>query len=199
MLIMKILPILVMFGASILFSPSKDWGIRWDLIPENILPIAIFFLRTFDITLATLRMLVVVRGKATAAWFIGFIQALSFILGISGVISNLHNPLNLLAYAAGFATGNVIGITIESKVAPGHSLLRIISPERGNLITETLRALGRGVTEVPAHGMQGMVSLIYCYTPRREVKSTKKQILNLDENAFITVENVRELQGGWRA
>ncbi len=144
-------------------------------------------------------MLAIVRGKASTAWMIGFVQALSFILGIAGVITNLQNPLNLIAYAAGFATGNVIGILIEAKAAPGHSLMRIVSPERGSLISETLHNLDRGATEVSGQGQQGMVSLIYCFVPRREVKETTDQILRLDPDVFITVENVRELKGGWRA
>jgi uncharacterized protein YebE (UPF0316 family) len=188
-----------LFGSSIALFWLSDWKIPWDLVPQDLFPLVIYFLRTFDLTMSTLRLLTVVRGMASAAWILGFIQALSFILGIAGVLTNLRNPLNIVAYAAGFATGNVIGILIESKVAPGHSLMRIISPERGNLISETLHDLGRGATEVSAQGQNGMVSLIYCFVPRREVRETKDQILRLDPDVFITIENVRELRGGWRA
>lgn len=183
------------------FMPQTllQWGINWEMIRPGFVPLAIFLLRTFDLTLATLRMLLVVRGRAISAWVVGFIEALSFILAISGVISDLLNPFNLVAYAAGFATGNIIGMTIESKVAPGHSLLRIISPQRGNLITDKLRELGRGVTDIPATGVEGMVSMLLCYVPRREVSRTRDQIISIDPEAFITVENVRELRGGWRA
>jgi uncharacterized protein YebE (UPF0316 family) len=190
---------IILFGSGLALLSPPDWSIPWYLVPQDFMPLVIFLLRTFDLTLGTLRMLSVVRGMASTAWIIGFFQALSFILGIAGVLSNLKNPLNLIAYAAGFATGNVIGILIESKAAPGHSMLRILSPERGRLISETLHTLGRGATEVSAQGQNGMVSLIYCYVPRREVRETKDQILRLDPDVFITVENVRELQGGWRA
>jgi uncharacterized protein YebE (UPF0316 family) len=190
---------LLLFGTSAALFYLSEWKIPWDLVPQDIFPLVIFFLRTFDLTMSTLRILTVARGMASAAWMIGFIQASSFVLGIAGVLSNLQNPLNLVAYAAGFATGNVIGIFIESKVAPGHSLMRIVSPERGSLISETLHDLGRGATEVSAQGRLGMVSLIYCFVPRRKVKETKEQILHLDPDVFITVENVRELRGGWQA
>jgi uncharacterized protein YebE (UPF0316 family) len=90
-------------------------------------------------------------------------------------------------------------MTIESNVAPGHSLLRIISSQRGNLITDKLRVLGRGVTDISAKGVEGMVSVLLCYVPRREVRRTKDQILSIDPDVFITVENVRELRGGWQA
>ena len=191
--------ILFLFGSNFLPSATLDWRIPWDLIPSNLIPIVIYLLRSLDLTLATLRMLAVVRGVAFTAWIIGFVQALTFILGISGVISNLRNPLNLVAYAAGFATGNVIGILIEAKVAPGHSLMRIVSSQRGRLIIESLHDIGKGATEVSALGQNGMVSLIYCFVPRRKVEETKDEILHLDPNVFITTENVRELRGGWQA
>jgi uncharacterized protein YebE (UPF0316 family) len=176
-----------------------ELGIDWNQIRPEFVPLAIFLLRSFDLTLSTLRVILVVRGRTLLVWIIGFIEALSFILGITGVISDLQNPLNFLAYAAGFATGNIIGMTIESKVAPGHSLLRIISSQRGNLITDKLRVLGRGVTDISAKGVEGMVSVLLCYVPRREVRRTKDQILSIDPDVFITVENVRELRGGWQA
>jgi uncharacterized protein YebE (UPF0316 family) len=191
--------ILTFFGINLKPQILLGWGIPWGQIRPEFIPLAIFLLRSLNNTLSTLRMLLVVRGKAFYAWIIGFLEALSFILGITGVISDLLNPFNLIAYTAGYATGNTIGMTIESLVAPGHSFLRIISPRRGNIITDKLRELGRGVTEISAMGLDGMVSVLFCYVPRREVKETKNQILAIDPDVFITVESVREIRGGWRA
>ncbi len=174
-------------------------GLDWGLIPPALVPFAIFILRTADLTLATLRVLAVVRGRRAFAWFTGFAQALLFVSAIAGVLANLDNLWNLVAYAAGFATGNVMGITLEAKLAPGHSLLRVISPRRGDTIAENLRHQGRGVTEVAGRGLDGTVNLLFIYVPRREVNRIKRDILQADPQAFVTVENVRELRGGWRA
>ena len=65
----------------------------------------IFLLRVSDMTLDTLRVLVVMRGKKGLAWLLGFFQAAIFVLAISSVLSNLDNPLNVVGYAAGFGTG----------------------------------------------------------------------------------------------
>lgn len=192
------------FESNPTFHGQKTWelqmiGLRWDLFRPEFIPLIIFGLRTLDLTVATLRMLLVVRGRKTLAWIFGLFQSASFVLGIAGVLANLSDPLNLLAYAAGFATGNVIGITIETKLAPGQSLLSIISSKWGPLLTETLRGFGHGVTEVMARGKEGTVSLIYCYVPRREVPSTKNEILSVDPDAFVTEQKVRQLRGGWWA
>jgi len=68
-------------------------------------------------------MLSVARGRKPQAWLLGFLQALLFITVVSGLFSSLQSPLNLAAYAAGFASGTVVGMALESRLAPGHSLL----------------------------------------------------------------------------
>jgi uncharacterized protein YebE (UPF0316 family) len=170
-----------------------------EALPPAEIAALIFGLRTFDLTIATLRVLIVVHGRRGAAWVFGFIQATSFALGAATVLANLQNPINLLAYAAGFATGNVIGITIQSRLIPGFSLIRIISSRRGNLVTEGLRESGHGVTEIAAKGLRGTVSLIYCFVPRHAVRRTASKIRTMDPESFMTVLNVRQLRGGWWA
>jgi uncharacterized protein YebE (UPF0316 family) len=52
-------------------------------------------------------------------------------LAITAVLSNLDNQLNIIGYAAGFATGNVLGMLIKERLAVGFIDLRIISPNWG--------------------------------------------------------------------
>jgi uncharacterized protein YebE (UPF0316 family) len=177
------------------FTLSLDWG----GIPSALLPLLIFGLRTVDLTLSTLRMLSIVRGRRAPAWILGLVQAILFVAGIAGVLGNLQNPLNLIAYAVGFATGSVLGIMIEAWLAPGHSLLRITSAKRGSTILEVLHGEGRGATEISGQGRLGMVSLILCSVPRRHIDRVKQTVVETDPEAFITVEHVRQLRGGWRA
>lgn len=169
------------------------------LVPDAYLPVAIFVLRTTDITISTLRTFSVARGHRLAAWLLGFTQALLFVTAVSAVLMQLQNILNLLAFAAGMATGNVLGITIEGLIAPGHSLLRIYSPGRGEALANKLRILGHGATVVSGKGLDGTVNLIYSYVPRRKVRILKELLIVHDPEAYISVGNVRQLRGGWRA
>jgi uncharacterized protein YebE (UPF0316 family) len=180
-------------------SSLITFGFDWGFIPSNLLPLLIFGLRTIDLTISTVRMLFVVRGRRAYAWALGLVQAILFIASIAGVLGNLQNPLNLVAYAIGFATGSVLGIMIEAWLAPGHSLLRIISAKRGSTILEALHGEGRGATEVSGQGMLGAVSLILCYVPRRDIDRVTQTVVENDPEAFITVDHVRQLRGGWRA
>jgi uncharacterized protein YebE (UPF0316 family) len=168
-------------------------------LPPLALTLLIFVLRTMDLTLGTLRVLAVFHGRRLLAWALGFIDAIIFVSAIAGVLANLDNPLNILAYAAGFAFGNVLGMSIEAHQAPGHSLMRIVSISRGQEIAEALHRSGRGATEFAARGIHGEIGLVMSYMPRRQVPEARKLVGALDPQAFVTVEQVRQLVGGWNA
>jgi uncharacterized protein YebE (UPF0316 family) len=169
----------------------------WSGWPASWLPLAIFALRTTDQTLSTIRMLVSNQGRHLAAWLLGLMQALLFIGAISGLLGQLTNPWNLVAYAAGYGAGAAVGITIDNWLAPGHAILRIVSPGKGTGLVNALRSAGRGVTEIPGKGLEGTVSVLLCTVPRRRVAATRSALLAIDPDAFITVEPIRVLDGGW--
>jgi uncharacterized protein YebE (UPF0316 family) len=171
------------------------------ITPEVLLSAGlIFLLRVLDMTLDTLRVLFVMRGRKGIAWVLGFFQALIFVVAISTVLRDLDNLFNILGYAAGFATGNVVGIFLEGRLAIGHIQLSIVSPRLGAAIAERLRQDGYAVTEVPARGRDGMVALLNCSVLRRNVAKVHNIVNELDPDAFITAEDVRPVRRGfWRA
>jgi uncharacterized protein YebE (UPF0316 family) len=162
-------------------------------------PLIIFVLRTLDLALSTIRMLSVIQGRRLSAWVLGFIEALLFITMIAGLLANLENLWNIIAFAAGSATGSTLGVVIESRLAPGHSLLQVTSPGHGNAILEQLHSAGLGATEEVGSGIAGTVSVVLCFTSRKNIDLVSSLVMSIDPDAFITVHNVRELHGGWRA
>jgi len=159
----------------------------------------IFVMRILNVSLDTLRMLFVIRGKKFIVWIFGFLQSLIFVVVITSVLSNLDNPLNIIGYAAGFATGNILGIYIEGKLAVGFAEIHIISPRRGSAIAEHLRSEGYAVTEIPARGKDGMVTMLSCSVRRRHIIRLEDAVRKIDEDAFVTAEDIRPVSRGfWR-
>jgi len=162
--------------------------------------LGIFILRIGDMSLDTIRLLYVVRGRKRLAWILGFFQSLIFVVAISAVLTHLDDPLNVVAYAAGFATGNVVGMIIEERLAISYVLVTVISPLRGAAIADKLRTSGYAVTEISARGRDGMVSMLNCSVRRKETDDVETIILETDPEAFITAGDVRPLRRGfWRA
>ncbi len=165
-----------------------------------VVALSIFALRVVDMSLDTIRLLYVVRGKKTLSWILGFFQSAVFVVAISSALSNMNNVLSLLGYAGGFATGNVIGMLIEERLAVGHIQLTIMSSLRGASIAEQLRTAGYAVTEISGRGRAGMVSVLHVDVKRKDIDHAETIILEADPEAFVTAEDVRPLRRGfWRA
>jgi len=89
---------------------------------------------------------------------------------------------------------------IEERLAVGHIQVSIVSPRFGPAIAEHLRSQGYAVTEIPARGRDGMVSLLSCSVLRRNVNRVRQLVNEIDAEAFITAEDVRPVRRGfWRA
>lgn len=159
--------------------------------------LTIFAMRVTDMSMDTLRMLFVMRGRKGTAWFLGFFQSMIYVIAITSVLSQLNNPLNIIGYAAGFATGNVIGMLIEERLAIGHIHMWIISPRLGVALAQVLRDDGYGVTEIPARGKDGMVSVLSVSVLRKDVPHVEALVHQKDPDAFMTSEDLRSVRRGF--
>jgi uncharacterized protein YebE (UPF0316 family) len=157
----------------------------------------IFVLRVTDVSLDTLRLLFVMRGRKFISAGIGATQAAIFIVAVAGVLRGPLNPFTVAGYALGFATGILLGMTIEERLAIGYMMFRIYSPTQGHTIAEALRAGGHAVTEFSAQGKDGRMTVLNCAVKRKDVSNVRAIILGVDADAFITVDEVRPLQRGF--
>ena len=159
-------------------------------------PFLIFGLRIVDVSLDTMRVLNAVRGNRMVAASLGFFQALIWIVAVGNAIKHLDSWYHILGYAAGFATGTLVGITIERALAYGLSTVRIVSQHGGVEIAEALRERGYGVTEIPGFGRDGGVEIVHSVVQRQHLGEVMRIVDRWDSKAFVTVEEPRVLRGG---
>ncbi len=155
-----------------------------------VLPLLIFTLRICDVSLDTMRIIFMTKGYRKVAPIIGFFEILIWIVAITRIMQNLNNWVSYVAYAAGFATGNYVGMVLDEKLAIGHELIRVITRIESNELTDALRNAGFGVTFVKATGMQGDVGILYIIVNRKNQPKAISIIERLTPNAFFTIENI---------
>jgi uncharacterized protein YebE (UPF0316 family) len=171
------------------------------LAQQNIWLVAgfIFLTRVLNMAIDTVRMLTVVRGMRTITWVLGVLQTALFVLALGTVMNDLNNPLKIIAYSVGFATGNVIGMMIEKRLAFGFVNMTIISSLRGQELAEKLRDQGHAVTEIPARGKDGSVEILECSLQRKFAPEVQRTVLEIDPSAFITSRDIQRIwRGYWR-
>ncbi len=162
-----------------------------NLFSYFILPLLIFLARICDVTLGTLRIILVSKGQKYIAPFLGFFEMIIWILAITHIFENLNNWACYIGYAAGFATGNFVGIIVEEKIALGFELIRIITRKEAEELFKSLKAKGFGITYVRAHGSHGDVGIIYSVIKRSDLKDFITFMKKHNPNAFYTIEDIR--------
>ncbi|HII78983.1 MAG TPA: DUF2179 domain-containing protein [Methanosarcina sp.] len=162
--------------------------------------ILIFCARICDVSLSTVRTLMVVQGRKIHAAAIGFFEVTIYITALGKVVSGLSDPGNLFAYALGFASGNYIGICIEEKIALGNFTAQVVlnSNKNGKLL-HSLRDNGFGVTSVKGSGKEGTREILNIALKRKDLDRLKQILDEYDERAFITVNNTKPISGGYFA
>jgi uncharacterized protein YebE (UPF0316 family) len=163
-----------------------------------ILPLVVFLARFVDVTLGTLRIIFLSRGRKLLAPVLGFVEVFIWITVVSQIVGNTKNNfIAYFAYAAGFAVGNYVGMLIEEKLAIGTLIVRIILPRDGNSLAARLRDDGYGVTFVDGHGGSGNpVALVYTVVMRKELDHIVGIIEEVTPKAFYTVEELRSVRQG---
>ncbi|HEX6060266.1 MAG TPA: DUF2179 domain-containing protein [Gemmatimonadaceae bacterium] len=159
----------------------------------------IFVLRIVDVSCDTLRVLFAMRGKRVIAAILGFFQALIWIFAVGTAIRYLDSWMHILGYAAGYAMGTFVGITIERLVAYGVTTVRIVSAHGGVEIAESLRERGYGVTEIAGFGREGGVEIVNCVVHRSHIDEVMEIVDRYDPRAFVTSEEPAILRGGFFA
>ncbi len=160
------------------------------------LPAAIFLARICDVTIGTLRIIFVSKGNKLIAPVLGFFEVLIWIIAITRIIENLNNPFCYVAYAAGFATGNYIGLKVEEKLAVGIVLIRIITSGKTDELMQSLHSGNIGATLVDAGGSQGKVNIILTIVLRTRINDVLGIIMAANRYAFYTVEDIRMVNRG---
>lgn len=163
---------------------------------ESILgALLIMFMRICDVSIGTMRTILVVQGRKYLAGLAGMVEVLIWVFAIRYIFQNLDEVINLFGYSIGFGIGNVLGITIEQKIGLGFAQLNIISRSASFKIAEMLRKEKYGVTILPAQGVSGDLSLLLLIVPRKYQKKVIGLIESIDSEAFITVQHSLPYRG----
>jgi uncharacterized protein YebE (UPF0316 family) len=167
-----------------------------DFFSYGLMPLLIFLARICDVSIGTMRIIFVSKGKKHIAPILGFFEVLIWIIAISKIMQNLDNYVNYVAYAAGFATGNYVGMIIEEKLAMGFQMVRVFAAQDGPGLVQNLNSNGFGATTVEAHGAKEKVHIIYAIVKRTELDKVLGIIDHFNPRAFYTIEDVRAVNEG---
>ncbi|MDW7650913.1 MAG: DUF2179 domain-containing protein [Bacillota bacterium] len=157
----------------------------------------IFFARVSDVSLSTLRILMLMRGRSVSAALIGFFEVIIYILALARVIDSLDDPVRLVVYALGFAAGNFVGSNIEERLAMGFATAQVISLNKSEEMAEMAREQGFGVTVLEGCGREGTHRILHILLRRKDLPCFLALVRKTDSQAFVSVMDTRKILGGY--
>jgi len=157
----------------------------------------IFFARVIDVSLGTIRMILVIRGSKYPAAIIGFFEIMVYTIALGLVVGSLQEPLKLLVFCTGFASGILVGSIIEERLSLGYRGIQAIIDRQNSHIVEELRNEGFPVTCWEASGRLGPKLVLSIVITRSNTAKLTERILEKDEEAFLLYLEPKHFSGGY--
>lgn len=161
--------------------------------------IIIFMAKIVEVSLMTLRVVLITKGERKVGAIIGFFEVILWIFIVSNVITSLaDDPIKAVFYALGFSLGSFVGSMLEEKIGLGLSEMKVIVKEHhGPELSEYLRSLGYGVTVSKADGKDLPREILSLFVKRKNIHSVVNEITKKQSNAVITTTEIKPIYGGY--
>ncbi|MGB4439448.1 MAG: DUF5698 domain-containing protein [Sedimentibacter sp.] len=169
-------------------------------ISGPVLYIIIFFAKIIEVSVSTVRLVLINKGERVKGALLGFVEIMIWLIVVSSVLNNItEDPIKVLVYAIAFSLGNFIGVTIESKIAVGLSSIQVVvNGEEGEVLADILRNQGFGVTIIDGRGKNdSKKNLLFIQLKRKKIPEAVKLIKQTNPNAYITVNDIKSMMGGY--
>jgi uncharacterized protein YebE (UPF0316 family) len=158
----------------------------------------IMIVRIIDVSMGTLRTVLIVRGKRVIGAFIGFVEVLIWFLVVRQALTAADISMWIaIAYAAGFAIGTFVGSWIEERLAIGNASINVITRGKRNDLVKELRDKGFAVSTVITQGKDQENLLLMIEINRKMIDNAIKIINDIAPDSFVTISDVRHSKGGY--
>ncbi len=158
----------------------------------------IFGVRIVDVSLGTLRTVLVVRGKRLVGACIGFIEVLVWFLIVSKALAGENSSLWVaIAYSGGFSAGTFVGSWLEEKLAIGSSSVNVITRGLRYDLVELLRDKGFGVSTINCQGRDSENLMLLIEVDRKKTKTVRDIINNTAPDSFVTISDTKQIINGY--
>lgn len=158
--------------------------------------LGIIALRLVDVSIGTLRIQYVVRGRRLVAGALGFVESITWVIAVGLVLTDLDEWYKVVAYAAGFGLGTAAGGYLDGVIASGQVFLRVMSPITSPEVAPQLRRAGFAATVLNGEGLEGDVRLTLAAMPRRQLNNALDIIRSVNPEAFVTTDEINASSAG---
>ena len=162
--------------------------------------VKIFFIRILDVSLGTVRTIVTIKGKTALASIIGFVEVFVWFVIVKEALNTPETSIFVaIAYAGGYAAGTAIGSVISDKFIEGNLTIQTILSNNNDDTVNSIRKAGYAVSVIDVKGRdEGQPKyLLFMEINKKRLSHLKKVIKELDDKAFIVVNETKMVHNGY--
>ena len=162
-----------------------------------LLCLKVFGCRIIDVSLSTFRTVILVKGKTKIAALIAIVEALVWFLVVRDALNfpadSRIEVWNIgLAYALGYAIGNIVGGELSKRIS-GTINVQIVTSSKNDDMIKKIQEKGFEITVIDANPSQysGEKYIIFAVIKNTRLKEFRKLIYSLDNKAFILASETK--------
>lgn len=164
----------------------------------------IFFFRIIDVSMASFRTVIMVKGKSLLASIIALIEGLIWFLVVREALSFEANSFAetlyiALAYAGGFSMGTFVGTKIAEKFVDSLVQVQVVASSKDDSIVKAIQDAGYATTVIlsEATSFSGEKYMFFSEIKHSKLQEFKDLVYSLDSKAFIMVSETMHVFNGF--
>lgn len=165
-----------------------------------LLCLKIFFARIIDVSLGTIRTVLVVRGRKNSAALIAFVEVLIwFLIAREALTTDVTSWLIPICYAGGYATGTYIGGYITVNFMEGLIGVQVTTKATGvDKMINDIRNAGFGVSVIDLNNSNDdhKKKMLMIQLNKSRLKDLTHIIRDNDKDAFVVINDTKYVQNG---
>lgn len=168
--------------------------------PSIWLYLFIFFGKIAEVAVSTVRIVLINRGERVKGSITGVIEIALWLLVTGTVLAGFQEDIiRCVIFVVAFALGNYVGSWMEGKLAFGLCSIQVIvnKDESADALVEELRKNEFGVTMIEGTGKTGPREILLLHLKRKRIPAAISLVKSKLDNAVITVNDVRVVNGGF--
>lgn len=162
--------------------------------------IKIFFARILDVSIGTVRTMLMVKGKTIVMAILAFIEVfIWFIIAREALVTDVKSIFIPISYSLGYATGTFIGSFLSNHFIKGVVGVQVVVEKGNNQLLKAVRKHGYAVSIIDLkddyNGKER--DMLFFQINNRNLKKLIALIKKYDEKAFIVVSDTKAVQNGF--
>lgn len=156
----------------------------------------IFFARILDVSIGTVRTMIMVRGKMYVTAALAFIEVMIwFMVAREALVTDINSIFIPISYSLGYATGTFIGTYIANNFIRNIIGVEIIVTKNQLELIKAIKKSGFAVSVIDLKGNKN--GFLLCQINSKKEQKLINIVKKYDPNAFIIVNDTKYVQNGF--